>query len=336
MSRAQWNKRLKIYATPHTGRAVLQLMNTFLPYLILLTGAAYLGQRGSAWYLQVPVLTLAGLFMVRSFILFHDCTHDSFLPSKKGNRVIGHLLGVFTFTPYEPWKKDHGIHHGAVGNLDHRGVGDIWTLTVEEYKGKSLFVRGLYRLFRNPFFLFGIAPFFLFMIIQRVPRRGSKQKERRSYHITNAGIGLVFLVYASLFGLLNFFLVQSIIMIIAGGVGIWLFYVQHQFEEVYWENEEGYDSVAAALKGSTFYQLPLWLEWISGYIGYHHIHHLNARIPNYHLKACYQAFEELKHVKTITLTKSLKLAFLQLYDTKAKRLISFRELALLRRRGLSV
>ncbi len=196
MSRSQWNKRLKIYATPNTKHALGQIFNTFIPYLFLLTFSAYFGKKGGSWYIQAPVLIFAALFMVRSFILFHDCTHDSFLPSRKWNRYVGHMLGIFTFTPYEPWKKDHGIHHGAVGNLDNRGVGDIWTLTVEEYKEKPLLIRGLYRLFRNPFFLFGIAPYFLFMIIQRVPRRGAKQKEKLSYYVTNIGIFFVFLFMA--------------------------------------------------------------------------------------------------------------------------------------------
>lgn len=330
MSRAQWNKSLKIYATPNLRKAMLQILNTFLPYVALLTLASYLGAAGAKWYLLLPVVVGAGLFMVRTFILFHDCTHDSFVASRKMNNLLGHVLGIFSFTPYMPWKKDHGIHHGAVGNLDHRGVGDIWTLTVEEYESKSWLIKAVYRLFRNPAFLFGVAPYFLFMIIQRVPKKGSSKKEVRSYLLTNLGIAGLFAIYGSLFGLLNFFIIQSIIMVIAGGIGIWLFYVQHQFEDVYWESEASYNSVEAALKGSTFYKLPILLEWMSGYIGYHHIHHLNARIPNYHLKQCYKAFKELKEVKTVTLAESMKLAFLQLYDTKRKKLISFKEFAAVR------
>jgi len=322
MSRREWNIRLKEYAKASDARALGQILNTVLPYLALLTLSLYSFDHQVYW-LFIPLALMGGVFMVRTFIIFHDCTHESFVTTKKGNYIIGHLTGILAFSPYQAWKRDHGIHHGAVGNLNRRGVGDVWTLTVEEYKEKAWYVKALYRLFRNPVFLFGFAPYFLFMIIHRIPSLKSSKKELISYFYTNAGILLMALGYSRTFGLLNYFLVQSMVLFVAAGIGVWLFYVQHQFEEVYWAKEGDYNSVEAALKGSSYYQLPLIFEWLSGYIGYHHIHHLNSKIPNYYLKKCYNTFNELKNVKTVNLRESLSLAFLQIYDVKRKRLISF-------------
>jgi omega-6 fatty acid desaturase (delta-12 desaturase) len=230
------------------------------------------------------------------------------------------------FTPFESWRHEHGIHHGAVGNLDRRGTGDIWTLTIDEYKSKQWYVKAWYRLYRNPLFLFGVAPFFLFLILHRFPTRKSTMKEVASYIITNIGILGVGVVFSLLFGFKAYGIVQFIILVFGSSIGVWMFYVQHQFDEVYWEEGKEWNSIDAALKGSTFYKLPLVFEWFSGYIGYHHIHHLNSRIPNYNLKRCYLDNQSLKEVKTINFRESIHLAFLQIYDKKNKRLISFRRL----------
>ncbi len=325
MTRREWNAKLKPYSTASTHKAVFQIVNTVLPYIALLVLSQWLYNTGEHPVLTTMSIIASSLFMVRTFILFHDCTHGSFFDTKRKNVIFGHLFGILTFTPFRTWQKEHNLHHGAVGNLDRRGVGDIWTMTLEEYQSESKAKRGLYRLFRNPLFLFGVAPFFLFLILQRFPTRPADRKEHASYAMTNLGIALFAFLMSLSFGFFTYVTVQLITLFLAGSLGVWLFYVQHQFEEVYWEHGEQWDSVEAALKGSTFYKLPLPLEWISGYIGYHHIHHLHSGIPNYHLKACYNAFAELKDVKTVTVGESFILANLQIYDQARGRLISFKE-----------
>lgn len=326
MSRKEWNASLKTYAIPSYKKAINQILNTVVPYFVLLVLTLYSFKQGLP-YIVTGFLSLAAAFlMVRIFIMFHDCTHGSFTKSKKLNSILGYVFGVISFTPFESWKKEHGIHHGAVGNLDKRGTGDIWTLTIEEYNSKKWYVKGLYRLFRNPLFLFGIAPFFLFLVLNRIPLKASTKKEVISYMTTNLGIVIIGTVFSLLFGFKTYGIMQFIILFIASSIGVWLFYVQHQFEEVYWEDGENWNSIDAALQGSTFYKLPILFEWLSGYIGYHHIHHLNSKIPNYNLKQCYMERYELKKVKTINVRESIPLAFLQIYDKKNKRLVSFKRL----------
>lgn len=326
MSRKEWNANLKTYATPSYTKAINQIINTVLPYFGLLALTLYSFNQGLPVVLTGFLALTSAFFMVRIFIMFHDCTHGSFTESKKVNTILGFIFGVITFTPFESWKKEHGIHHGAVGNLDKRGTGDIWTLTIEEYKSKKWYIKGLYRLFRNPLFLFGVAPFFLFLVLNRIPSKSSSKKELTSYMMTNLGVVVLGVVFSLLFGFKTYAIMQFIVLFMASTIGVWLFYVQHQFEEVYWEDGDDWNSVDAALQGSTFYKLPVLFEWLSGYIGYHHIHHLNSKIPNYNLKQCYQEHQELKNVKTINFRESIPLAFLQIYDKKNKRLISFRRL----------
>jgi len=325
MERRDWMKSLKTYAKPDTKKVIFQIINTLVPYFALLVGAFISFNQGNTG-ISVLFSIAAAFFMVRIFIMFHDCTHESFTGSSQWNSVIGYIFGVITFTPFRPWQKEHNLHHGAVGNLDRRGIGDIWTLTVEEYRNSAWYIRGLYRLFRNPLFLFGIAPFFLFLVLQRFPKKGSSKKEKMSILITNIGILAVTLAGMAAVGIKTYLVVQLVVLFVASSVGVWMFYVQHQFEEVYWASQKEWDHVDAALMGSTFYKLPVILEWLSGYIGYHHIHHLNSRIPNYNLKQCYEEIVELQEVKTVTLLSSFKLAFLHIYDEKSKKLISFRHL----------
>ncbi len=328
MSRREWNNYLGVYATPNHKKAAIQVIDTVVPYVLLLIISVYLFQAKTSLWVLLPVEIITAGFMVRVFILFHDCTHESFVKSKKWNRILGTIFGVFAFTPYESWKREHGIHHGTVGNLEKRGTGDVWTLTVKEFQEATLFKKAIYRIFRNPIFLFGVAPFFLFAILNRIPKLKASKKIVFSYLLNNCGIVLVAFLLSSIFSLEAYLVVQATILGVASTMGVWLFYVQHQFEEVYWENDGAWDSVDAALKGSTFYQLPLVFEWISGCIGYHHIHHLNLRIPNYHLKACYLNNTELKKVKTVTLNTSFHLALLQFYDENKKKLVSYKQLRL--------
>lgn len=326
MSRKEWNASLKTYAMPSYKKAINQIVNTVVPYFIMLALTLVSFNQGLPIIVTGFSAIVAGLLMVRVFIMFHDCTHGSFTENKKLNSILGFVFGVMTFTPFESWKKEHGIHHGAVGNLDKRGTGDIWTLTIEEYSSKKWYVKGLYRLFRNPLFLFGVAPFFLFLVLNRIPSKSSTKKEVSSYMLTNLGIVVVGAVFSLIFGFKAYAIMQFVILFTASSAGVWLFYVQHQFEEVYWEDGDDWNSVDAALQGSTFYKLPVVFEWFSGYIGYHHIHHLNSKIPNYNLKQCYMDHHELKKVKTVNFRESIHLAFLQIYDKKNKRLVSFRRL----------
>jgi omega-6 fatty acid desaturase (delta-12 desaturase) len=323
----EWRQRLKPFAKPRLSKSLVQILNTLLPYFALLT------LMGLGIYYHIPyvfVLLLAiptGAFMVRVFILFHDCTHLSFFKSKRANQIVGHLFSILTFTPYTIWQSEHNKHHGAVGNLDERGIGDVWTMTVEEYLKSSNWKRFGYRLYRHPLFLFFIAPFFLFAVLNRLPSQKYKSKEHQMSHmITNSGIIAVALLVSITLGMKYYLLIQIPVLFFASVMGVWLFFVQHQFEEVYWERHEEWDFVKAAIEGSSFYKLPLVLEWITGYIGYHHIHHLNPRIPNYNLKACYKEIHEFKNGRTITLGHSFRLALLNLYDEKAGKLIRIRDL----------
>jgi len=279
---------------------------------------------------ELPYIVTLGLafvasgFVVRIFILFHDCTHQSFFKSSTANAIWGHVFGIMSFTPYYTWQLEHSIHHGTVGNLDRRGVGDIWTMTVTEYENSSRPKRLWYRVYRNPAFLFLVSPFALFAVLNRIPSAGARRKDHLSYLVTNAGIITIFIVTWLTIGLKYYLAIQLPILYFASIMGVWLFFVQHQFDEVYWSSDSEWDIVKAALDGSSYYKLPLVLEWFSGYIGYHNIHHLNSRIPNYKLKTCYNDVHKLFDEKRITMLESFRLAFLELYDEKTRKMISIR------------
>lgn len=328
MKKSEWRDRLKPYAQANIFKSWMQILNTVVPYLGLLV------VMGLGLYFEIPYVfvfllsIVAGAFMVRVFIIFHDCTHLSFFKSKEANKVLGTILGILTFTPYSTWQSSHIKHHSTVGNLDERGIGDVWTMTVEEYTSSSKAKRLLYRLYRNPIFLFVIAPFFLFAVLNRLPsKKFSNKKHHISQIITNVGILLIFLAVSFTLGLKYYLLIQLPVLFFASIMGVWMFFVQHQFDEVYWERHEEWDFIKAALEGSSFYRLPIILDWITGHIGYHNIHHLNPRIPNYHLRKCYKEVHEFKKGRTITLLESFKMAMLTLYDEKSKRLISIKELS---------
>jgi len=327
MMRKEWRMKMKPYTQASAFKSWMQILNTLVPYFLLLVTAGVMIYFDLPYILVLPVTLIAGAFMVRVFIIFHDCTHMSFFTSKKANRVLGTVLGIITFTPYAIWQKHHNKHHGTVGNLDERGVGDVWTMTVEEYLSSSRFKKFTYRLYRNPFFLFLVAPFFLFAFVNRFPRSRFESKSLyRSHLITNLGLLLVFLGITLTIGVKYYLMIQIPVLFFSSAMGVWMFFIQHQFEDVYWERNEDWDVVKAALEGSSFYKLPWILDWITGHIGYHNIHHLNPRIPNYYLKKCYREVHELKGSRTITLFESFKMSMLTLYDEKSKKLISVREL----------
>ena len=267
--------------------------------MILYGLQAFLYVKGM-WALMPVLILPTAAFMVRTFILFHDCTHMALFKSSKGNIIWGHILGIFAFTPYYIWRKDHNRHHGTVGNLDKRGIGDIWTMTVDEYLNSSKFKRFYYRIYRNPIILFFIAPMILFGLLNRFPTRKYSKKNHISLLITNIGILVIAFIGVNLIGLTGYLIIQLVTLYFAGMMGIWLFYVQHQFDAVYWEKSKKWDFVKAAIEGSSYYKLPKVLQWFSGNIGYHHIHHLNPRIPNYNLPRCHKIISGIESPYTVT------------------------------------
>lgn len=324
--RPAWLPHVKDFAAPDTRAAVSQLINTVLPYFGLLA-LMYLTIRwGAPVWVTLALSIPAALFMVRAFILFHDCSHGSFLKSKKAMTVIGTFLGVLTFTPYATWRCCHGIHHATVGNLDRRGVGDIWTMTVQEYQASSRFGRLKYRMYRHPLVLFVLGPVYLFLIKNRFSDKAATGDKSRSVLVTNLAILAIALICAFTIGLRAYLLIQLPILFFAAMGGIWLFYVQHQFDPSYWARSNDWQTFEACMRGSSFYKLPPLLQWFSANIGLHHIHHLSPRIPNYRLQACLNAIPDLHLKDAITLRHSFSAIYLNLWDEIDKRLVSFRSL----------
>jgi len=284
---AAWKAIVAEYQKPNLGRACWQIIDTIFVYA-LLWYLMYLSMKVS-WWLTLPLAILAGGLVIRVFIIFHDCGHGSFFKSRLANDICGFVCGVLTFTPYYHWRWEHSLHHATAGDLDRRGVGDVWTLTVQEYLEASRWKRFAYRLARNPFVLFVIAPLYLFPVGQRFPSPKASRREWQSVWWMNLAILVMAAGLSEVFGIVPYLLIQLTALTVAGSAGIWLFYVQHQFENAYWERNEDWEYTAAALKGSSFYKLPKVLQWFSGNIGFHHIHHLSPRIPNYNLERCHKS-----------------------------------------------
>ena len=319
-----WKEIVARYQKPSVGRGVWQIVNTLVPYAALWY-LMYLSLAVS-WWLTLPLAVLAGAFLVRVFIIFHDCGHGSFFKSAAANHILGAITGVLTFTPYYHWRWEHAIHHSSAGDLDRRGTGDVWTLTVQEYLEASRWKRFAYRLARNPVVLFVLAPLFLFVVMQRVPSLKAPLRERYSVYWTNLAMGATAAGLIWIFGLKAYLIIQLTAVMVAGSAGVWLFYVQHQFEGVYWERGDEWDYATAALKGSSFYKLPRVLQWFSGNIGFHHIHHLSPRIPNYFLEKCHKAEPLFQTVKPVTLFSSFKSFTFRLWDEQRRKLVGYRHL----------
>ena len=318
---------LKPFAKPDLGRAVWQVVNTFLPYFGLWALLIYLLKNGVSFFLLLPLLILAALLLVRIFIIFHDCAHSSFFASRRANVILGYISGFLTFTPFTDWQHNHLVHHGSFANLDRRGGGDMWTLTVSEYRALSPASRLAYRLYRNPFVFLGIGPGYSFLVTQRFSHGGEGRRERFSVMITNLAIVTMIVLASLTMGFTTYLLIQVPVMLIAGAVGVWLFYVQHQFEGVYWAHQDEWDPVKAALDGSSYYKLPKILQWFTGSIGQHHVHHVLPRIPNYRLQESYDATPEMQQVPALTIIKSLGSLKLNLWDEEQHKLVSFGSLS---------
>jgi omega-6 fatty acid desaturase (delta-12 desaturase) len=324
MAKTAWKDAVARYQHASTKRAVWQLTHTFGPYL-LLWYAMYRVLEISLW-LTVPLAIVSAAFLVRIFIIFHDCTHGSYFRSRRANDVVGFIAGVLTFTPYQHWRWEHAMHHSSAGDLDRRGTGDIWTMTVEEYLRASPRRRLVYRLTRNPLVLFVLAPLFVFVVKQRFASPKADKRHRRSVWQLNWVLLATAVLLSWTFGILPYLLIQSIAMAVAGTIGLWLFYVQHQFEGVYWERGDNWDYTRAALQGSSYYKLPKVLQWLSGNIGFHHIHHLSPRIPNYNLQRCHESDRLFQEATTITLSASLRSLKLRFWDEHGRKLVGYAQL----------
>jgi acyl-lipid omega-6 desaturase (Delta-12 desaturase) len=320
--RANIRAILANYQTPSVPRSVWQLLNTLVPFFATWAAAAYVYHNFSYW-LVLPLLVLGAGFMVRAFIIFHDCCHGSFFESKRANDLVGRLLGVVVFTPYDYWKHDHSVHHATAGNLDKRGIGDVPTWTVEEYLSKPWYARLGYRLMRHPVILLTAVSFYVFAIAHRfwIGKVGIREKSSVIY--TNLGLTVVSALLIWLVGWQAFLAIQLPILLMASSGGLWLFYVQHNFEGTYWEHQSNWDFYQAGLFGSSYYKLPAVLNWFTGNIGYHHIHHLSPRIPNYYLPKVHKEHEIFRMVDPLTLWRSFKSLSYRLWDEKRKALVGF-------------
>jgi acyl-lipid omega-6 desaturase (Delta-12 desaturase) len=317
-------KILARYAVPRRGRAISNLLTSVAAYLGLIA-ASCVALRFSPW-LAAGISALAAGFLLRTFIVFHDCAHGSFLRSKRTNALLGAALGVLVYTAFAQWRREHAIHHATAGDLDRRGVGDVQTLTVDEYRARPWWGRLGYRLFRNPLVMFGLGPFWVVLVGPRVVSWSAPSRIRRSVLGTDlALVGLV-AILIWLVGWQGFLIVQLPALLVSGSVGIWLFYVQHQFEDTYWQSGETWSYDDAALKGSSHLRLPRVLQFLTGNIGLHHVHHLSARIPNYNLQAAHDENAALHGVPTLSLLDGLRSTRLKLWDERQGKLVGFRAL----------
>ena len=322
VTQSEWYRSLTRYEKSNLAKTTWQLINSLVPYALTWICLLWMHSHHISVLYRLPVMLLSAGFVVRIFIIFHDCGHGSFYPSKKLNTIVGYITGILTFTPYEEWKHSHAVHHATVGDLERRGAGDIWTMTVQEFLASSKLKQAWYQIYRNPIILFVIGAPGLFFIAQRIPTRGSGKLERNSVLITDVALLAIMLLAHKTIGLKTYLSIQIPVMYIAAVLGVWLFYVQHQYQEVYWEHHKEWDPIRAALEGSSYYKLPKILQWFSGNIGLHHIHHLKPRIPNYNLQKTYDEVEPLRHVEPMTIGTSLKSLFMHLWDEDTRTMIS--------------
>lgn len=327
-SQTHWTKLVRPYQAPVARESIWQIITTIVPFIALWVLMVFSLKIHYALTLLLA-LPAAG-FIVRLFIIQHDCGHGSFFKSRKWNDRVGFACGIFTLVPYYHWRKMHAIHHANAGKLeDERGVGDFYTMTVDEYFAAPKLQQWAYRVYRNTFFLIGIVPFLAFVVGYRFPFKMTKERgwkrERNSVYLTNAALFLLVALVIWAVGWKAFLLIQVPITYFATSIGAWFFFVQHQYEDAYWAHADEWRYEDAALKGSSYYQLPKILQWFSGNIGFHHIHHLSPKIPNYKLEACYKDNPMFQDVHVMTLASSFKTLRLGLWHEGEQRLISFRE-----------
>lgn len=319
-SSVRWQAIVAKYAMPDTWRSLWQVLNSIIPFLVMWY-LMYRSLEVSYWLTLALALPTAGL-MVRIFIIFHDCGHGSFFKSQKANDALGIVTGLLALTPYSYWRHDHAVHHAGASDLDRRGIGDVLTLTVEEYLVLPWYKKFGYRIMRNPYILFTIGSFLVFTVANRFWRAGVSKRERNSVIWTNLALAAITAVLWALIGWKALLLIELPIRLIACSAGVWLFYVQHNFDGAYWQRHDKWEFFKAGLEGSSFYKLPAILQWFTGNIGFHHIHHLSPKIPNYKLP---EAFEEnpLFQIKPVTIWISLKSLTYRLWDEKKQKLVGF-------------
>ena len=318
-----WREALAPYARPHLGRSALDVATSVVPYLAL-SGLMY--QALSVSYLLTLALAIPATgFLVRTYIVFHDCTHGSFLRSKRANAWLGKVTGLLVFAAFMSWRHNHAVHHATAGDLDRRGVGDVETKTVAEYQALPWRGQLGYRLYRNPLVMFGLGPIFSLVVKARFVPRSARPRIKRSLIATDLALAALIGTLCWLIGWQEYLLVQLPTIMLAGAVGIWLFYVQHQFEDAYWESKERWSYADAALRGSSHLKLPKLLQFFSGNIGLHHVHHLNARIPNYNLQRAHDENPIFHDVPTLSLRDAARSVRLKLWDEDRGRLVTFAE-----------
>ena len=320
---AFWRSSIAPHETPTWRRSLVDLATSVVPYLAL-TVAMYMALDVSVWLTLALAIPAAG-FLMRTFIVFHDCTHGSFLPTKRANRWVGRFTGLLVFQPFANWGHNHAVHHGTSGDLDRRGTGDVPTLTVDEYIARSWKGRLGYRLFRNPLVMFGIGPIWSLMIGPRFWSKKQRPRQRHSVWVTNAVLLLVIGAISWLVGFQAWLIVQVPTAVLAGTLGVWMFYVQHQFEDVYWEKSDTWNYADAALRGSSYLKLPKLFQFFTGNIGLHHVHHLSAKVPNYNLQRAHDELAIFRDVPVLTIRDGLHSIRLKVIDPESGRLLTWHE-----------
>jgi omega-6 fatty acid desaturase (delta-12 desaturase) len=326
-----WREAMAPYARPRLRRSVLDILTSVVPFI---AGWVLMYLALDVSYLLTLLISIptAG-FLLRTFILFHDCAHGSFFPSRRANLWGGRIFGLLTFQCFTNWRHHHAVHHGAAGDLDRRGTGDVPTWTVEEYHGKPWPARLGYRLFRHPLVMFGVGPIWSLLLGPRVWAGSKPGRLRNSILLTNLAVALVAALAVVACGWQAVLLIEAPLVVLAGTAGVWLFFVQHQFEDVYWENGDAWEYTAAALRGSSYLKLPQPLQFFTGNIGLHHVHHLNARVPNYNLQRAHDENDVFRQVPVLTIRKALRSSRLKLWDPSSKRLLTFSEAKATHRRN---
>ncbi len=312
------------YAEPSLSKAILQLLDTLIPYFLLWAVMLYLVKAGYPYWVTLMLAVVAGLFLVRVFILFHDCCHHSFFASRKANKIVGTVCGILTCTPYADWQWAHAKHHATAADLDNRSCGGVWTMTADEYRSSGLWTRIKYRVYRNPLVMLVPGPLIMFLGVFRFPTKGAGKRQQNSVLVTNVAILVLLVIGSRTLGLRDIFRIALPVVFVATAIGVWLFYVQHQFEGVGWFRHEQWDVITASLKGCSYYRLPAVLRWFTGNIGIHHVHHIRTGIPNYNLQRCFDETPQLQDIHVLTMRESLRSLWLNLWDEERQQLVGFR------------
>lgn len=329
-----WQKITMKYSKPDLRKSIVQLVNSTIPYLVMWY-LLYRSLEYPYWVTLLLAVPAAG-FLIRIFIIFHDCGHKAFFKSQKANNIIGKITGILAFTPFYKWHRQHWVHHATSANLDKRGIGDVWTMTLDEYLQSGRWQRFVYRAFRNPFVMFFLGPIFIVFITNRLSDKNMARKDKLNVYFTNLVLLVMAAAISVLIGVKAFLLIQLPVILIGHMIGIWLFYIQHQYDEVMWVRNTEWDYKSSALTGSSFLKLNPVLQWFTGNIGFHHVHHLSPKIPNYNLAKCHYENEIFSDIRPIALISTFRALSLNLWDEANLRMIGFREVpARVLARGLS-